>query len=66
MTPDRALQVPRRYIRCANDRTIPPEWQTTMTDDWPAAHVTTMQTSHSPFLADPVGLAAHLSRLAVD
>lgn len=62
MTP--AHDLPRHYIRCLNDRTIPPEFQVTMTADWPAETVTEMETSHSPFLADPAGLAAHLIRMA--
>lgn len=56
--------LPRRYIRCADDRTIPPEFQITMTADWPARHVATMGCGHSPFFADPEGLADHLIRLA--
>ncbi len=49
--------VPRSYIRCAQDHTIPPEYQVTMTRDWPAADVFEMSTGHSPFFADPAGLA---------
>lgn len=59
-----AHDLPRHYIRCLDDRTIPPEFQVTMTADWPAETVTEMPTSHSPFLADPAGLAAHLIRIA--
>ena len=57
-------QVPRHYIRCANDGVIPPEFQTTMTADWPATDVETMATGHSPFFAAPDDLANHLSRIA--
>ncbi len=64
--PAPAQGIPRRYIRCTDDRTIPPEWQATMTADWPPAHVGTMSTSHSPFLSAPRDLAAMLSRLAQD
>lgn len=56
--------IPRRYIRCTDDRTIPPEWQAAMTAEWPPAHVATLPTSHSPFLSAPGDLAALLSRLA--
>ncbi len=63
---DPAHDLPRRYIRCANDRTIPPEFQQTMTADWPPEQVAVMQSSHSPFLSDPHGLALILSQLAVD
>jgi len=56
--------VPRHYIRCTDDRTIPPAFQTTMTEAWPAETVSEMSTSHSPFLSDPKGLAKLLSRVA--
>ncbi|WP_439154831.1 alpha/beta fold hydrolase [Yoonia sp.] len=58
------LDLPRHYIRCSDDRTIPPEFQVTMTAGWPAETITQMPTSHSPFLSDPAGLAAHLIRIA--
>jgi pimeloyl-ACP methyl ester carboxylesterase len=47
----------RSYIRCMNDATIPPAYQVTMTKDWPSADVYEMSTGHSPFFADPAGLA---------
>ncbi|MCR9127060.1 MAG: alpha/beta fold hydrolase [Rhodobacteraceae bacterium] len=56
--------VPRAYIRCAFDQTIPPEYQSTMTEDWPAGSVHHMPTSHSPFFADPQGLARMLADIA--
>lgn len=62
LTPDHGL--PCHYIRCTDDRTIPPEFQVTMTTDWPADHVTEMPTSHSPFLSAPAQLAQHLHRIA--
>ncbi len=55
--------VPRSYIRCTDDRTIPPEFQVTMTQDWPAADVYEMETSHSPFFAAPQELARLLSKI---
>ncbi|WP_164661857.1 alpha/beta fold hydrolase [Tropicibacter sp. Alg240-R139] len=55
--------VPKSYIRCANDRTIPPEYQIEMTRDWPADRVHVMETSHSPFLSDPRGLAMLLTQI---
>lgn len=61
---DRSAHVPRRYIRCADDRTIPPEYQVTMTQDWPADHVVTMDCAHSPFFAKPRDLAAILHDFA--
>lgn len=56
--------VPRSYIRCAKDSAIPSEFQTTMAADFAARDVVHMQTSHSPFFADPEGLARHLDRIA--
>jgi pimeloyl-ACP methyl ester carboxylesterase len=56
----RLPDVPRHYIRCTNDRTIPPAFQAKMTADWPANTISEMTTSHSPFLSDPAGLAAQL------
>lgn len=61
---DRYAATPKRYIRCANDQTIPPEYQLTMTADWPAEHVHHMQTGHSPFFAAPQALADLLHALA--
>lgn len=57
-----SASLPRRYIRCLDDRTIPPEFQITMTENWPAGHVQDMTCGHSPFLADPEGLAQVLDR----
>ncbi|ARU01545.1 alpha/beta fold hydrolase [Yoonia vestfoldensis] len=62
LVPNHSL--PRHYLRCTDDRTIPPEFQTTMTADWPAGTVTDLPTSHSPFLSDPALLAQHLDRIA--
>ncbi|ARC89548.1 alpha/beta fold hydrolase [Rhodovulum sp. MB263] len=56
----RYASVPKRYIRCLQDRAIPPEYQATMTADWPADRVDTLDCSHSPFLAQPEALAALL------
>ncbi|MCB1339952.1 MAG: alpha/beta fold hydrolase [Pseudooceanicola sp.] len=56
--------VPKSYIVCRDDQTIPPEYQDEMTRDWPRARVHEMPTGHSPFLADPSGLAALLGRIA--
>ena len=56
--------LPRHYILCTDDRTIPPAFQVTMTEDWPAGTVSDLLTSHSPFLSDPKALALLLSRIA--
>lgn len=63
---DRWKSVPKAYIRCTQDRVIPPEYQATMTADWPRAHVHDIETSHSPFFAAPIGLAALIGRIAKD
>ncbi|MCE8516670.1 alpha/beta fold hydrolase [Ruegeria pomeroyi] len=60
---DRFASVPKAYIRCAEDRTIPPEYQEEMTADWPSDRVHVMNSSHSPFFADPQGLARLLTRI---
>ncbi|MGD9295328.1 MAG: alpha/beta fold hydrolase [Roseobacter sp.] len=60
-TPEmRAL--PRHYIRCLNDHTIPPDFQVTMTAGWPPEDVQEMTCGHSPFFADPFGLAGCLDK----
>ena len=58
--------VPVHYIRCMDDRTIPPAMQITMTQDWPSQTVSEMHASHSPFFSDPAGLAKLLSAIAHD
>lgn len=49
--------VPKTYVRCLYDNAIPTEFQAKMVADWPRADVYEMATSHSPFFADPAGLA---------
>lgn len=61
---ERFASVPKYYIRCAQDHAIPPEYQAEMVQDWPEDHVFSIPTSHSPFFADPEGLAALLDRIA--
>ena len=56
--------VPKSYIRCTEDRAIPPEYQHSMTQGWPEADVFDMPLSHSPFFADAQGLARLLDRIA--
>jgi pimeloyl-ACP methyl ester carboxylesterase len=64
--PAASRDLPRRYIRCLQDETIPPEFQATMTEDWPADTVATINTGHAPFLSMPGALARLLERLAKD
>lgn len=61
---DRSTSLPKSYIRCTEDGTIPYEYQVTMTEGWPEGSVEDMPTGHSPFFADPEGLAARLARIA--
>ncbi len=56
--------LPRHYIRCRDDRTIPPEFQIKMTDGWDKNSIQDMSCGHSPFFADPEGLAKRLDQVA--
>lgn len=56
--------LPQHYIRCMDDRAIPPEFQVTMTKSWPNADVQEMACGHSPFLAAPKELAKRLIQAA--
>ncbi|MFD1911670.1 alpha/beta fold hydrolase [Halodurantibacterium flavum] len=64
MLTDAYGSVGRHYILCTDDRTIPPEYQSTMTGGWPEGRVSTMDSSHSPFFSAPAELAARLVRIA--
>lgn len=57
---------PKTYIRCMDDRTIPPEFQITMTADWSPEDVHEIATGHSPFFADPQGLARLIDHILKD
>jgi len=52
---------PRHYIRCTHDRTIPPAFQHTMSQDWQGGTTSDLALSHSPFLSDPQALAQRLA-----
>ncbi len=62
--------VARTYIRCAQDRAIPPEAQDSMISEADALapntkfQQLTMNTSHSPFISNAAGLAELLTGLA--
>ena len=60
---NRWQQVEKHYILCADDRTIPPEYQATMAAPFPSGHVTSLPCGHSPFFAMPEILAVRLSRI---
>ncbi len=61
---DAQVTPPRSYIVCRDDRAIPPELQDMMAAKLPAKDVCEMPTSHSPFFADPKGLARTLDSIA--
>jgi pimeloyl-ACP methyl ester carboxylesterase len=50
-------RVPRSYIECTEDRTIPISSQRLMQQLVPGAHVVTLDADHSPFLSRPAELA---------
>jgi len=60
----RAESLPRHYIRCTDDRAIPPDYQATMADRLPADHIHDLATSHSPFFAAPEALAQKIHAIA--
>jgi pimeloyl-ACP methyl ester carboxylesterase len=61
---DRSRFLPRTYILCTDDHTIPPEEQRAMTADWPPGSVLHLASGHSPFLACPEALADLLDAAA--
>jgi pimeloyl-ACP methyl ester carboxylesterase len=58
-----SLNVPRHYIRCMEDRAIPPEYQTVMSAGLPHDAVSDLATGHSPFFAAPERLAEMLAQI---
>ncbi|MDP2084776.1 MAG: alpha/beta fold hydrolase [Gemmobacter sp.] len=62
----RSASVPQHYIRCAEDRAIPPEYQATMAQGVPPGRVHDLPSSHSPFFAMPDRLADLLSHIATN
>lgn len=64
LSPDRFGTVPRHYIECLDDRTIPIEDQRRMQALQPCASVTSLEADHSPFLSAPDALADALLALA--
>ena len=64
LTEARFGSVPRHYVECLHDRTIPIEDQRRMQRLQPCASVTTLEADHSPFLSAPDRLADALLKLA--
>lgn len=56
--------LPRHYIRCLEDRAIPPEYQATMAAGFAEGQVATLPSSHSPFFSMPDALARLLDGIA--
>lgn len=63
---ERFGSVPRGYVRCADDRAITPTNQDRMLAALPCDAIYGMETSHSPFFADPGALADHLLSVPED
>jgi pimeloyl-ACP methyl ester carboxylesterase len=59
-----SLGLPRHYIRCTEDRAIPPAYQATMSAGFAKGHVSDLHSSHSPFLSQPKELALRLDQIA--
>ncbi len=57
LTPERFGSVPRTYVECTADRTIPIESQRRMQQMVPGADVVTLWADHSPFLSRPEALS---------
>lgn len=55
---ENSSRLPKSYILCENDATIPPAHQAAMTAGWPRGDVHRIATGHSPFFAAPDRLAA--------
>ena len=60
LTPERFGSLPRTYIECTADRTIPLSSQRMAQQLVPGAKVVTLDADHSPFLSRPAELAAAL------
>ena len=56
--------VAKSCVVCTDDRTIPPEYQRQMSAGLDRTDVVEMDCAHSPFFADPEGVARHLHNMA--
>jgi pimeloyl-ACP methyl ester carboxylesterase len=63
LTPENYGRVPRVYVECTDDRTIPLASQRRMQALVPGARVETLWADHSPYLSRPEALAAILLAL---
>ena len=55
--------VPRSYILCEDDHTVPPEEQERIVADWPQKDVYRLACGHSPFLSQPETLVDLLGEI---
>jgi pimeloyl-ACP methyl ester carboxylesterase len=64
LTEARYGSVPRHYVECVHDLTIPIADQRLMQSLQPCKTVTSLEADHSPFLSTPMELAAALLKIA--
>ena len=64
ITEEKYGSIPRVYIECLRDKTLIPAFQKKMYTIVPCEQIISMDTSHSPFLSAPEGLARHLLSFA--
>lgn len=64
LTAERWGRIPKTYIVCARDQGLPPARQHSLCDRAPEVKKLVMDTDHSPFYSDPVGLAEIIEREA--
>lgn len=57
-------RVPRAYIECLRDRSVPIELQRLMHRELPCWYVGALDTDHSPFFSAPEQLVAELTTIA--
>ena len=60
VTRERFGRIPRVYIRCLQDRTVPPSAQERMLAANPCQRVVSIDTDHSPFLSKPGEFTDHI------
>ncbi len=65
VTPKRWGSVPRTYIECLHDRTVPIEYQRRMLELSPGTRTVTLEADHSPFFSATEALADALIAAAV-
>lgn len=64
LTPERFGSLPRHYVQCTEDKTIPLSSQQTMQELVPGAKISVLEADHSPFLSRPDELVAILEGVA--